>query len=137
VLKPGDADYPEEAAKPTRVIPLVVTGHDGADMRFNTEWVSDEKLCGHQVGLGGYFAYTLSFPVTMARSGDTYRGSVVFDRFKPGKCGWRFASVDYGMIDGVENALAMPVDHGDPPVPQREFWCYRVTYENEGVQIFV
>jgi ankyrin repeat protein len=133
VLKPGDADYPEEAAKPARVIPLVVTGHDGADMRFNTEWVSDEKLCGHQVGLGGYFAYTLSFPIAMTRSGDTYRGSVVVDGFKPGKCAWRFTSVGYGMIDGVQNALAMPADHGDPPVPQREFWCYRVTYEKKSL----
>jgi Domain of unknown function (DUF4124) len=117
VLKPGDADYPEEAAKPTRVIPLVVTGHDGADMRFNAEWVSDEKLCGHQVGLGGYFPYSLTFPVAMTPSGDDYRGSIVVDRFKPGKCGWRFTSLSYGIAEGVQNALALPADHDDSAVP--------------------
>jgi hypothetical protein len=131
VLKPGDADYPEEAAKPTRVIPLVVTGHDGADMRFNAEWVSDEKLCGHQVGLGGYFPYSLTVPVAMTPSGDDYRGSIVVDRFKPGKCGWRFTSLSYGIAEGVQNALALPADHDDSAVHQREFWCYRVRFEDK------
>lgn len=135
VLKPGDADYPERVADPARIVPLVVIGRDGADMRFNAEWVSDEKLCGHQVGLGGYFRYTLSFPIAMTRSGDTYRGSVVVDSFKSGRCGWRLSSVNYAMVDGVQNALAVPVpaDRGDPPVERREFWCYRVTYENKPV----
>lgn len=133
VLKPGDADYPEEAGNPAQVIPLVVTGHDGADMRFNTEWVSDEKLCGHQVGLGGYFAYFLTFPVTMTRSADTYRGYIVVDRFKPGKCGWRFSAVGYGIANGAQNALAIPADHDESAVPQLDFWCYRVTYENKPI----
>jgi hypothetical protein len=131
VLKPGDADYPEELGRPTQTIPLIVSGPDGADMRFQTTYVSDAKLCGHQVGFGGYMAYTLQFPVILTKSGDSYRGSIALDRFKPGKCGWRFSSVGYAMGDGVQNALALPANHDDPGVPKREFWCYRVTYENK------
>lgn len=131
VLKPGDADYPQEVVKPTHVVALVVSGRDGADMRFNAEYVSDVNLCGHQVGLGGYFAYSLAFPIVMTRSADAYRGSISVDRFHSGKCGWRFSGVGYGMAGGVQNVLAIPADQGDSAMPQREFWCYRVAYENK------
>jgi hypothetical protein len=133
VLKPGDADYPQETRKPTQVVPLEVSGQDGEDMRFTAEYANDVKLCGHQVGLGGYFAYTLNFPITMTRSAEGYRGSIAVDRFKSGKCGWRFSAVGYGMAEGVQNALAVPADRDDVVVPQREFWCYRVTYESKPI----
>lgn len=137
-LKPGDPKYPVEVAQPTRVIPLIVTGRDSADMKFLVGYTTDEALCKYHLGLGGGdFAYTLDFPVAMTQTTDGTRGSIVIDRFQAGHCGWHFAGVSYGMVDGPKNALALPnagaATRLDDPQPTREFWCYRVTYQEKPV----
>jgi hypothetical protein len=129
-LKPGDAHYPLETANPTHVVPFTVLSLELSNYKFNAGYGSDVKLCGHQIGLGGYFPYGLSIPVVMVPSEDgKYRGSIVIDKFQAGKCGWKFQGVAYARPDGVGNAVGVFKQRADftPDAPHIDMWCYRVT----------
>jgi hypothetical protein len=128
-LKPGDANYPVENSNPSYLIPLIAPKMELSNYRFIAEYRSDVKLCGHEIPPGGYFAYTLSFPINMVRQADTYRGSFAIDKFQPGKCGWKFGGVGYVAPDGVGNAVGV-IRKTAPPtfrLSHIDMWCYRVT----------
>jgi hypothetical protein len=129
-LKLEDADYPDKAAKPIQVISLIAPRLDLSNYRFVAEYSSDVKLCGRQIGLGGYFAEYILVPMDMARDPDgTYRGSFAIDGFQPGKCGWKFDGVSYLQPDGVGNAVGSLRKNAplSPSAPHIDMWCYRVT----------
>jgi hypothetical protein len=128
-LKPGDADSPVETANPVYVISLIAPKMDLSNYRFIAEYGSDVKLCGRQVGLGGYFADNVQRPIKMVREADdTYRGSFAIDEFQPGKCGWKFGGVAYVRPDGSGNAVGVFRQRSDSATaPHIDMWCYRVT----------
>jgi hypothetical protein len=128
-LKPGGADYPDKTANPTQVISLIAPRLDLSNYRFIADYSSDVKLCGRQVGPGGYFADYVVVPINMVRDpGGTYRGSVAIDEFQSGKCGWKFGGVGYVAPDGVGNAVGSFRKHALPAsAPHIDMWCYRVT----------
>jgi hypothetical protein len=129
-LKPGDANYPVESANPAHVIPFVVSRMELSNYKVNAEYGTDVKLCGHQIALGGYFPYGLSIPIEMVSTeGGKYRGSIIVDKFQPGKCGWKFLAVGYARPDGVGNAVGVFRQRSDsvPATPHIDMWCYRVT----------
>ncbi len=130
-LKPGDADYPVKAENPTHVISLIAPRLDLSNYRFIAGYGSDVKLCGRQVGLGGYFADYVNIPIKMARDPDgTYRGSFAIDEFQPGKCGWKFGGVSYEWPNGGGNAVGVFRQRSDESAvtaPHIDMWCYRVT----------
>jgi hypothetical protein len=131
-LKPGDAKYPLETATPTSVIPFVVARLGLSNYRFEVEYASDVKLCGHLIGSGGYIAYSIAIPIALAPTQDgKFRGSIAIDKFQPGHCGWKLEGIGYKRPDGVGNALGsfreMPTAPAPPTTPHIDMWCYRVT----------
>jgi hypothetical protein len=138
-LKPGDFSYPAVISKPKLVIPLILLEPDWVGVQLVATYASDANLfCGHEILGVGRFPYGVSVPINMTRAGNEYRGNVVIDRFKPGRCHWRFAAVTYGgWAEGIRNSLAVLAESGGLPAipePQIEFWCYRVTYEQKPVR---
>jgi len=129
-LKPGDPNYPTTVATPAHVIPFVATGLQYGNLRFVAGYVSNVKLCGHQIGLGGYFPYGLTIPIQLARTqDDTYHGDII-DKLEPGHCGWKFTGVSYEWPKGGGNAIGIFNDRQDIEVlstPHIDMWCYKVT----------
>jgi hypothetical protein len=140
VLKPGDSSYPAIIARPSFVIPAVLTGPEWVGMQLLATYVSDATPpCGHEIFGAGRFPYDVQLPINMTRAGDGYRGSVVVDRFDPGNCHWRFTGISYGgWKEGVWNSLAIVAvaGGGSPtvPDPKIDFWCYRVTYQEKSMR---
>jgi hypothetical protein len=131
-LKPGDAKYPLETANPKYVIPFIVARLGLSNYRFDAEYASDVKLCGHPIGSGGYSAYTMSIPIDLSPTRDgKFRGAIAIDKFQPGQCGWKFEGMGYTRPDGVGNALGSSTElpAAPPPAatPHIDMWCYRVT----------
>jgi hypothetical protein len=131
-LKPGDAKYPLETATPTYVIPFVVARLGLSNYRFEVEYGSDVKLCGHPIGSGGDVAYSIAVPIELAPTRDgKFRGSIAIDKFQPGQCGWKLEGIGYTRPDGVGNALGSfreaPAAPAPPATPHIDMWCYRVT----------
>jgi hypothetical protein len=131
-LKPGDANYPISNPNPTRVISLISPGMELSNYRFDADYSSDVKLCGHRVGLAETAAYGLTIPIEMVQGQDRkYHGSIVIDKFQPGKCGWQFRAIGYALPDGVGNGLGLLKDRRSNPFPSAaphiDMWCYRVT----------
>jgi hypothetical protein len=130
-LKPGDANYPSPTANPVRVIQLLGSGLDLTNMSFAAIYGSDAKLCQYQIGLGVYGEYRLGSPIEMVRSGDSYRGTIVVDKFVPGYCGWHFERVD-AQADGnylqLASIAAGPVASAATPV---DYWCFTIVSEQK------
>lgn len=129
-----DPKYPHANAAAKEGVPLIVTGLDYARVKFNAVWVADQKLCGRQVGLGGFFGLYAKVPIAMVPIPGGHRGTIVLDQFLPGGCLWTFSNVDYltagqGGNALVENSLLVA---GQPrpgflpsPTPHFDFWCYQ------------
>jgi hypothetical protein len=131
-LKAGDANYPVSNGNPTHIIPLVAPRMDLSNYRFNADYSSDVKLCGHRVGVAETVAYGLTIPIEMVQSQDSkYRGSIIIDKFLSGKCGWQFRGVGFTRPDGIGNAFGLLGDRRSNPspatAPHIDMWCYRVT----------
>lgn len=128
-LKPGDAQYPLETASPKYVISFVVARLGLSNYRFDAEYTSDIKLCGHPVGSEGYSAYAIAIPIEVEPTRDgKFHGSIAIDKFLPGECGWKFRGMGYIRPDGVGNALGSFTELPTAPAtPHIDMWCYRVT----------
>jgi outer membrane murein-binding lipoprotein Lpp len=130
-LKPGDANYPSPTANPVRLIQLIGSGLDLTNMSFAGIYGSDAKLCQFEVGLGVYSEYRLAFPIEMVRSGDSYRGTIVVDKFVPGHCGWHFERVDAqaeGNYLQLASIAAGPVASAAVPM---DYWCFTIVSEQK------
>jgi hypothetical protein len=131
-LKPGDAKYPLETASPKYVISFVVARLGLSNYRFDAEYASDVKLCGHPIGSGGYSAYAIAIPIEVAPTQDgKFHGAIAIDRFQPGQCGWKFRGIGYTRPDGVGNALGSfrekPSALALSTAPHIDMWCYHAT----------
>jgi hypothetical protein len=130
-LKPGDTNYPSPTVNPVRVIQLIGSGLDLTNMSFRVVYVSDPNLCQYKAGLGVYLKYGLAFPIEMVRSGDSYRGNIVVDKFVPGHCGWRFDRVD-AQADGNYRQLAsIAAGHDASAAIPVDYWCFMVVSEQK------
>jgi len=131
-LKPGDANYPAANPNPTHVIPLIVSRLELSHCTFSAAYTTDTTRCGRTSVTGQTVGYGLSVPIETVPTGDDkYRGSIVIDKFQPGKCGWTFQGATYARPDGVGNALGRLKQRQLNPLPPAEphidMWCYRVT----------
>jgi hypothetical protein len=105
-IKPGEPDYPAKNPTPTHLIqftakiPATLSVEFAAGYRASANagsGISSGIACQREVGLGVSSPLSLSVPIDLTRSGDSYRGTFAIDWFQPGRCDWGFQGLGYAL----------------------------------------
>jgi hypothetical protein len=101
-LKPGDLDYPIENPTATHIIQFIAIVPPTLSLRFwygyraaveQEDTDVGDTACQRQTGPETSVPVYVALPMQLIETGDSYRGTVVVDRFAPGGCNWAFAGI--------------------------------------------
>jgi hypothetical protein len=98
---------------------------------FTTVWSGNG--CTREVGLAVRATVTLGVPLELSRSGESYEGDVVIDRFEPSGCGWQFGGIGYNTENpsSVGDLMARydGPGHGQESY-ELDIWCINLPKKN-------
>jgi hypothetical protein len=135
-LKPGDVDYPLENPSATHVVQFIAIVPPTLSLRFwygfrpsvdQEDTEMGDPACQRQTGLETSVPVYVDLRMQLVKAGDTYRGTVVLDRFAPGSCNWAFAGIsvlsDNPPSHGTQLAAVFQDDGGTAPDYHLDEWC--------------
>ena len=137
-VKPGDVDYPLENPRATHVIQFIAIVPPTLSLRFwygYSASVEEEDTeigntaCQRQTGEEIPIHVYVDLPMQLTQTGDTYRGTLVFDKFAPGSCNWSFSGIsvlsDEPPSRGTLLAGVYQDDRSAAPDYHLDEWCIR------------
>ena len=136
-VKPGDIDYPLENPAATHVVEFIAIVPPTLSLRFRYGYrasvnqeeaeMGDDTACQRQTGQDLSTPVYVDLPIPLVQTGDTYRGTVVLDRFAPGSCNWAFAGISVLSNHPRSNATPLAAvyqdDGGTAPDYHLDEWC--------------
>lgn len=136
-VKPGDVDYPLENPNATHIVQFIAIVPPTLSLRFWYGYLAsvdnediemgDDTACQRQAGPGLSAPVFVDVPMQLVRTGDTWRGTVVLDRFAPGGCNWAFAGISVLSANPPSNGtqLATGYQDGGGTLPDYHLdeWC--------------
>jgi hypothetical protein len=136
-IKPGEKDYPTVNIDPNKLVAFKAEVPSSLRIRFEAYYSASQtaggsadsgESCQRTVGLAVTAPYFLAVPLELARDGESLSGSVVVDRYQPGRCQWSFLGIRYLIEDGWPpyNSLANYTNHrSDASEYRLDVWCMK------------
>ena len=94
-VQPGSQDYPITNLHPTHLVNLQVEYPSTLRVNFSAGYTAtiSNSTCKRAVGLGAFTSLNLPLPIVMTptQKNNTYKATLIIDRFRPGQCGWTLA----------------------------------------------
>lgn len=137
-VKPGDIDYPLENARATHAVQFTAIVPPTLSLRFwygyhasldQEDTESGNTACQRQTEDEIPTPVYVDLPLQLVQTGDTYRGTLVVDRFAPGSCHWTFSGIsvlsDEPRSHGTQLAAVYADDADTAPDYHLDEWCIR------------
>jgi hypothetical protein len=108
-IKLGEKDYPTLNVGATKIMAFKANVPSSLKIRFEAYYSASPtaggspdsgESCQRKVGLAVTAPYVLAVPLELARDGESVSGSVVVDRYQPGRCDWSLQGIRYVIEDG-------------------------------------
>lgn len=137
-IKPGEADYPSQKVTPRQIVQLVLTVPSRFSIVGDAVYtaaspggtLASGTSCQREVAFAVTAPFVINVPVHMVRDGTVYRGTLVVDRYEPGRCDWQFRGLSLQLLsNGERNNPARSAQfsyslHESLPIAQHaDYWC--------------
>ncbi len=137
-VKPGDVDYPLENPGATHAVQFIAIIPSTLSLRFwygyhasvdQEDTETGNTACQRQKGEEIPIPVYVDLPMQLVQTGDTYRGTLVVDRFVPGSCNWVLSGIavqsDEPRSNGTQLAVVYEHDGDTAPDYHLDEWCIR------------